>query len=396
MLHYFRFRNFLSFMGEAEISFRLNRHAPNDRRSFVSPTGQQLSKLLAVVGPNASGKTNLIKPLSFLTWFVRDSFRVSSKSELLVEPHFFAPQGGSEFEAEFEMEGELYRYTLNLTAERVLSEALYVKTSRYFSYLFRRDWQSEQVGYQIKQKRFGLSHAALRRVRDNASLISTAAQFQVELATRLVDYLQGVYTNIDYWGRQPYHYEDLFRASDFYLDHETERERMIDLLRRWDLGLTDLVIERHKPPDEPPENREIAIPFGLHRGPGRTVKRSLLQESNGTQSAYVLLSRILPALRTGGLVIIDELESDLHTHLVAEVLELFLDERTNPHNAQMLFTSHTLEILNLLHKSQVMLVRKTGESCSEAWRLDEMQGVRNDENLYSKYLAGAYGAVPDI
>nr|MDQ2694222.1 ATP-binding protein [Pseudomonadota bacterium] len=85
-----------------------------------------------------------------------------------------------------------------------------------------------------------------------------------------------------------------------------------------------------------------------------------------------------------------------HPHMVDTVLDLFLDQRLNPHDAQALFTCHSLEILNFLHKSQVLLVQKNDECGSEAWRLDEIPGVRNDDNLYAKYMAGAYGAVPNL
>jgi hypothetical protein len=39
-------------------------------------------------------------------------------------------------------------------------------------------------------------------------------------------------------------------------------------------------------------------------------------------------------------------------------------------------------------------VEKDEHCASDLWRLDEMTGVRADDNLYAKYMAGAYGAVP--
>jgi len=33
---------------------------------------------------------------------------------------------------------------------------------------------------------------------------------------------------------------------------------------------------------------------------------------------------------------------------------------------------------------------------SEAWRLDSIKGLRADDNLYAKYMAGAYGAIPQV
>jgi hypothetical protein len=43
-----------------------------------------------------------------------------------------------------------------------------------------------------------------------------------------------------------------------------------------------------------------------------------------------------------------------------------------------------------------MLVEKDENCESTAWRLDEVEGVRNDDNFYAKYMAGAYGAVPRL
>ena len=62
----------------------------------------------------------------------------------------------------------------------------------------------------------------------------------------------------------------------------------------------------------------------------------------------------------------------------------------------MLFSTHSHLILSKLDKYQIILVEKNQNGVSESWRLDEMSGVRADDNYYSKYIAGAYGAVPRI
>jgi hypothetical protein len=78
------------------------------------------------------------------------------------------------------------------------------------------------------------------------------------------------------------------------------------------------------------------------------------------------------------------------------ILDLFFSPKTNPKNAQVIFTCHSVEVLSLLHKSQVILVEKNQECVSDAWRLDSVKGVRADDNLYAKYMAGAYGAIPQV
>ena len=74
----------------------------------------------------------------------------------------------------------------------------------------------------------------------------------------------------------------------------------------------------------------------------------------------------------------------------------FANPTTNPHGGQLLFTCHALEVLNILHKSQVTLVEKSEDNQSNVWRLDSVEGIRSDDNLYAKYMAGAYGAVPQL
>lgn len=108
------------------------------------------------------------------------------------------------------------------------------------------------------------------------------------------------------------------------------------------------------------------------------------------------MSRLLPALAEGGLAVIDEFENDLHPHMLEPILALFASPITNPKRAQLLFTCHAMEVLNVLHKSQVMLVEKSENNESSAWRLDSVEGIRSDDNFYAKYMAGAFGAVPQL
>src|SRR5699024_1202058 len=98
----------------------------------------------------------------------------------------------------------------------------------------------------------------------------------------------------------------------------------------------------------------------------------------------------------GGLAVIDEMESDLHPHMLAELIDLFISPETNPHNAQLIFSTHSHELLNMLLKQQIVLVEKDEQLNTDAYRLDDVEGVRADDNIYAKYLAGAYGGIPNI
>ena len=148
--------------------------------------------------------------------------------------------------------------------------------------------------------------------------------------------------------------------------------------------------------DKTGREEPVFVPFGLHTtDDGKAFELPFFEESSGTQSAFVLLEPILHTLQHGGVAVIDEIDNDLHPHLIPHLLEWFEFEHTNPHQAQLIFTCHTPEVLNLLQKHQVYLVEKRNQR-SEAWRLDDMVGLRADDNLYAKYMAGALGATPEL
>lgn len=398
MLHRYCFKNFFSFASETEVSFLLNRQAPATNLVFESPTGARLSKVIAAIGPNASGKTNVLKPLAFLSWFVANSFAASKPEEKIpVQVHFFSDEADSEFEVEFENEGRHYRYSLVVNAQRVVHESLHLKTSMLFSYIFRRDWSEPDSCYEIRQQKFGFAAKEAAKVRPNASLIATAAQYNVPCARSLVHFFSRFFTNVKYNGRDHFKTSDVFQATEFFHGRPALRTQMSELLSHLDLGLAEVIIEPRTVVDkETGKSEEINIPFGVHRFGKIEHKLRFWYESSGTQAAFVLLEKILPALEHGGVVIIDEMEADLHPQMITAMLDLFIDRERNPHNAQIIFTCHAHEVLNDLQKDQVLLIEKDANGFSEAWRLGEMKGVRRDDNLYAKYRAGAYGAVPNI
>ncbi|MCW8175504.1 AAA family ATPase [Verminephrobacter aporrectodeae] len=396
MLKAFTLQNFRSFKEPVRISLELSQHAPDDHRSCESPAGTRLSKAIAVIGANASGKTTLVKSLVFVDRFMKRSFHAEPDEPLPFSPHFSAAAEDSSFELEFELDDREWRYQLVASRGRVKHESLYAKPkhSRAFSYVFTREWQPERKGYAVKQRQFGLLQKEAEKVRENASLISTAAQYQVDLALKLVS------TTMLSSVRPLDQSKDIaiLRASDFYAKNTDIQSQMTSLLRQWDFGLADVRMEKMtRTQERSDESPDIHFPFGIHRVGDKEHSLAFFNESSGTQSAFILLSRILPILQSGGApIIIDELEADLHPHMMRPILDLFFSPKTNPHNVQIIFTCHSIEVLSLLHKAQVVLVEKDGNCVSDAWRLDSVKGVRSDDNLYAKYMAGAYGAIPRL
>jgi AAA15 family ATPase/GTPase len=397
-IYRFGFENLFSFEEEAEISFVMDKRASVNEKSFESlVSGERISKALAIIGANGSGKTNLIKPLVYMLWFITDSFfggRDVDKNYM--KPHMFSKDLVTHFKMEFDVEGIRYRYSLAKTSTKVYAESLDKKTSRLWSKVFSRKWDTTSDSYSINRKGFGNAQMPLDEVDENISLISLAAQYKSKVALGICNVLRLRATNISMYGRETYYgTADVYAASAYYNENEEKKSAMTRFLREQDFGLQDITIDTVDSANDDGSISQFLLPAAIHVRGERKARLPLLSESNGTQTAYYLLSKILPILENGGIIIYDELEGDLHPHMIEPILALFFSKRTNPLNAQLIFTTHSIEVLNQLQKNQIVLVEKN-DCSSEAWKLSDVEGVRSDDNLYAKYMSGAYGAVPKM
>lgn len=395
MIRKYFFSNFYSFCERTCISLEVGQKPSPSGFDLVFSNGDRGTRVVAVVGANGSGKTQLLRPPAFLSWFIADSFNSLEPHELIpFKPHMLTPDDPTEFELFFDLGGEQYRYRLRLRTTSVLYESLAVKTSHLFSHLFVRE-QQKNGEYTYKQKNFGFGEAKAVKLRNNVSVISAAHMQDSLPAGNLVDYFRDFTCNIHMMGRSHFDTGKLLGSALFYKEHDLLHTKAVKLLCAFDLGLNDVELVDKNVTDEHQGEKSIVVPYGVHQSNGREFRLSFVEESNGTQSAYVLLQKVLPVLEEGGVAIIDELDNDLHPHMLEALLDLFRFEHSNPHQAQLIFSCHTPEVLNLLAKHQVYLVEKQDQA-SDAWRLDEIRGLRADDNLYAKYYAGALGAVPEL
>ena len=393
MLHSYAFSNFQSFAERVEVDLTVKRNTTLTDWMVDDVCGNRVSKLLGIVGHNASGKTALLKPVAFLHWFICHSFSSQPDSAIPFQAHVAHVGQPTEFECLFDYEGSLWRYELKATPTRVLREALFQKKER-FNYVFVREWDADSNSYSVKQQEFGLPAKSAKKVRQNVSLISWAAQYDVALAKAFIT--SRIITNVNVVGRLPISDQAVMQAAEHFSANPKQHTTMNGLLSSWDLGLSGILLQEIQvSPIEAPELKAW-IAIGEHSSGDTKFRLPFNMESSGTQGAFVLLSRLLPILEEGGLAVIDEFENDLHPHMLEPILDLFANPATNPYGAQLIFTTHAIEVLNLLEKSQVMLVEKDEDCISTAYRLDTVDGIRNDDNFYAKYMAGAYGAVPNL
>ena len=133
-------------------------------------------------------------------------------------------------------------------------------------------------------------------------------------------------------------------------------------------------------------------------GKHQQYKLELEDESDGTRKLMALAPAIESALRNGGVLLVDEIEKEMHPMLVNYIIAKFQSKRTNTNGAQLIFTTHNTELMNmeLLRKDQLYFADKNQvDGSSELYSISDFN-TRTTENIRKGYLAGKYGATPDI
>jgi AAA15 family ATPase/GTPase len=393
MLYSISFKNFFSFKERTLIDLTVDGKAPGSTSYFDDGKGQRLTKILAIFGANASGKTNALRAIAFVRWFICKAWDQKPNNKISYLPFLFSnSREASEIAVTFGVDGNKYIYEIALNNDRVLSEKLQRSGVTKPFVLFSRELtDSNNYNYNFNNDLFDKNIQSVIKSsgRSNASLIASAVRGNHELSLVISNLFQNYTTNVNMSGRV-FPDDQMGNALNYYLENSEAKDRAVSYLKQFDIGLTDITISKKSDAD----GETLLTGFGLH---GKK-KLPLVFESFGTRNLAVVLHHLLPALDNGGLAFIDELDSDLHPMILAEIVKIFLSPSKNPKNAQLVFSAHSPSILNDLDKQQVVLVEKNDFGESTLWRLSDMSSkdARSDSNYYAKYMAGAYGGVPRI
>lgn len=382
---------------------------------------------IALYGANASGKSNLLLSMSLLDKLINLSARSSSTTKLPYDP-FLLRRGWSEkptkFEIVFVLNGDKYRYGLAFFEDKIVSEWLYRKSIGREVYLFLRkdDVIETTSAFKGNAKIIDL---AIEATKDNALFLSTCDMFNVDEAKSIFQWFRN-FNMIDGLNTD----REILNTVNLW-DEETYQEKINEFIKSLNLGVIGIDITKKdfnidELPDTLNENSKMKILKHLSGVKSFTVnaKHAIYsstgiktddelswkleeRESAGTNKVFHLSGPILFALMNGGVLIIDEIEAKLHPIMTLETINLFLDKKTNPHNAQLIFATHDTNLLSYskLRRDQIYFSEKNEWESTEIYSLADFvyidkndatkkQKERPDTDKEKRYFEGRYGAIP--
>ena len=413
MLIRFEVANFRSVLDPVELSM-VAVDTDRDAARAVPSLGESLLPVAAIYGPNASGKSNIIAALAWLTAAVRVSL-LAWDDEIPVEPFAFGGGHGrrTEFTVESVIAGVRFEYVVELDREAVHYEGLFHYPEKKRRRIFERE------GDELKLQRGLGGLSGMRELQTPRALaLSAARRFNEPLVrdfTRdlLATRAQGLrWDRPSLWLRTFQPSRDLFDQAGRRqralpgLEHSTnledDRTQALALLRLADLGIDDVLVEEAETTYTGPDGesrsqtgRRVRL---VHRTAGERTPLDFAKESAGTRTWFELIGPVLGALRAGSLLLFDELDASLHPTLSVQLIRLFQDPATNPAGAQLVFTSHDTSLLNQLNRDEVWLTEKGADGATRLGALAEFAGerVRKSQNIERAYLHGRFGALPDV
>lgn len=393
----FKVENFLSINESAEVCFQI----PSKQKMDDSSTQMGdicVNKVGCIVGPNAAGKTNLLRSFVYFSSFIRDSYLGVPWT---FSPHFFSKDKKTSFETEFIIGGNQYKYKIILNADRITNESLSIfncKTRRYNSIFMRID-----DAFSCK---ISINEADKKRLSGKVTLFSLLKHLKYfEFNGYKGEAFPSLLHNIKMPNEFKVYPPEIFLLENFAGELYDKPNILDDLnkeIQNVDFGIEQISVGKASSSVQGGKGetlfseKEIKILMVSHKYKNKIESIPFIYESRGTINYIKLYTKVKEILDSGSMLVADELESSLHIDLVERILNLFMKKETNPNNAQILFTTHNPWFLQYLTKSQIFITQKKDDLSTECFRLDEVEGVRNDENFFMKYISGEYEGKPRI
>ena len=437
MLVEFSVENYRSFRERQTLSMvASNKKTGRNSNSFPMPNVKSLRLLTSAViyGPNASGKSNLVRAIQTMRQIVLQSATgMQLGSRWNIEPFRLNAdyqQKPSCFEIIFIEDNIRYQYGFSLDKDRVYEEWLIAYPKGRPQTWFERNYSSEEQEYDWYFGR-GLKGEKERIkgfVRTNSLFLSHAAQNNHPQLGKIFLWFSSK-LNLIPSRLQYYSNYTAFKCSQ----DQKFMDNFVDFIKGADIGISSLKIDEktmdiffNELPKEIIEeikndinqviknntkmrsndnlselesvlvSPQFSVLYEMNDSE-QTIPFDLEDESDGTQRLFEMGGYWIDALDNGEILIIDELDRSLHSEISTYLIKEFNERAANQNNAQLIFTTHDTTFLDrdIFNQDQVWLMEKDSNNSTQLYSLLDFK-IREDESLQKGYLKGRYGAVPFV
>jgi len=417
MLINFSIQNYRSF--KQKVTFSLEAGAGNLKGKNIFNIGEKSNKRLVktavLYGPNASGKSNLIRTLFIFRLFIINSTDLKHGDEIpYYDPFRFDKKTTNKpttFEIEFICKDKLrYVYKVSYNKSEVLMERLdYFLKGQNKRNLFLREINKPIVlGPDFRNKK-------IEKNIHNLHLFLTKA---ANSGDKQIGEIYLYFRNIEIWnslceGHMKECYQrtlELYSKGSKYF-----RTKLKQLLKVADMKIEDIIIKErtakdYKLPSDMTEEQKKKIieqnryvVFCAHKLFDEKDEIGIFplkfdEESAGTQILFNLGGLLINILEKGGILIVDELNNSLHTDLSNFLIDIVHSPEINIHNAQLIFTTHDISLINnrnLFRKDQIWLTDKDKYGVTDLYSLKEYD-IRENTPFGKWYMQGKFEAKPKI
>ena len=439
MIHYIKIKNFGPYRDEVDMNFETVGSGDDFSDYIVTmPDKRQLLKLAYIYGPNASGKTTVLKAFEFLRKVFLSPLTDKSGS-LPFEPFLFeeAPYGKSSvIELSFYVGGIRYVYEMYFGKESVSEEKLFFYKSAKPTELFSRTTNMEKrlaklsFGNRIKIGARDIdlleSHTLHNNTVFGAYSKANVDIPELELLNKwFSEFLMGMVTSAN----------DLTEYTSRLIESNEDAKQWINtLMNKADRQLAGVnVFDRYTlVPSQEEYNpysidkMRIRIPLlaqpnssifkarvGRGYGSGVTERKidfvhrldnnnsyelPIQAESSGTKRYFGLGGLLYELTHSAHFLCIDELETSLHPDLMLYFLQAFL---LNAKNSQLLITTHNqmiMENTDFMRRDALWFSEKNRDGSASLYSAADFDSavLRKDASVINAYRSGKLGGKPNL
>ena len=421
MLLNFAVTNYRSIKDRQVLSLMAVDGLPHEGSLQESKGGIRALPLALLFGANASGKSNILRAFGAMTNMVLGSVHLNPGDAFDEYDPFLLSEETKEEETEFEIEflykqGDKerhYRYGFSFTSEAIEEEWLYRVSKKAEICLFSREKNDISIGRLFSEGKD--KGVALNKTRLFLSLV---AQLNGGRSISIINWFKQchfvpVFHKDQYKSAQYQRKQHLKKTLEL-LESKSEYAREAkNFLKNIDIAIQNLIIKRKRRVEKSyrsllyallTENESrIQSVHKFYDSHGNPTKEIVFfdfeeQESEGTKKVVELLGLIFGTLERGGRLVIDELEAKLHPLLTRAIVQLFANPKINKQGAQLIFTTHDTNQLNLdyVRRDEIWFTEKNQREETQLYAHIEFEDIEEADLIADEYVRGRYGAIPRI